>query len=128
MFDYLELPPFNLSDWLLPEEEEQEESSQKNHGLDLLPLTFSPEEKEANQAQNAISDEGKRVKGKRVKGPNHDAILEAMDDLEAEGKALTMNAIARKASLTRHQYEEIEDVAIYYGYELVQGKGRPVEK
>ncbi len=46
----------------------------------------------------------------------------AINSLKAEEKALTMHAILRTAGLTRHQTEE---VAVYYGYDLVLGTGRP---
>jgi len=48
-----------------------------------------------------------------------------MDELEAEDRPLTLHAIAKKAGLTRHQYDDIEAVAIECGYELDRGKGRP---
>jgi hypothetical protein len=62
------------------------------------------------------------------KGPNDDAILDAMDALEAEEKDLTLHAIAKRAGLTRHQYEDIEEVAVEYGYTLERGKGRPAKE
>lgn len=130
LFEYFGLPPFQLSEWL-PAQKKSPSGKQNllaDLSPDLLPSTFSPEEKEVTQAQNAIFDEGKRVKGKRVKGPNYDAILEAVKQLEAEEKVLTLNAIARRAGLTRHQYDEIEETVTYYGYDLVAGKGRPAER
>ena len=84
------------------------------------PFTLSPPE-------NADRDGGERVKGKRVKGQYDDQILEAMDALQDEQRALTLNAIAKYSGLTWHQYDDIEEVAVYYGYEIVRGQGRPKE-
>jgi hypothetical protein len=61
----------------------------------------------------------------RVKGPNEEAILDALSALEEEEKPLTLNAITRKAGLTWRQAEEIEEAAYWFGYELDRGKGRP---
>src|SRR5260370_20855180 len=94
---------------------------------DLSPFHLSPE-KQPSQAQKSSQDDGGRVKGergKRVKGGNEEAILDAMEALENEDKPLTMNAIAKKARLTWHHYDEIEEIAISYSYDVDRGKGRP---
>lgn len=133
LFAYFGLPPFDLNEWL-PAKKTLPPLRNKNAlnlSPDLLPSPFYPDEEEKKpvaQARHVDADEGKRVKGKRVKGPNYDAILEAVEDLEAEEKALTLNAIAKRAGLTRHQYDEIEETITYYGYDLSMGKGRPAEK
>jgi hypothetical protein len=63
-----------------------------------------------------------------IKGPHYDAILDTVESLEAEGKPLTLNAIATRAGLNRNQYEEIEKTVTYAGYDLVVGQGRPKER
>ncbi|MBV9691982.1 MAG: hypothetical protein JO202_19995 [Ktedonobacteraceae bacterium] len=60
-----------------------------------------------------------------MKVAKEEDILAALDALEAEGKALTLHAIAKRAGVTWHQYDEIEEVAAYYGYSLARGTGRP---
>ncbi len=130
LFKYFRLPPFRMKDWLASTEKVTErlptlQLEDEEDGLS--PFHLSPEKQPA-QAQKSPLDDGGRVKGergKRVKGPNEEAILDAMEALENEDKPLTMNAIAKKARLTWHHYDEIEEIAISYGYDLDRGKGRP---
>jgi hypothetical protein len=133
LFEYMGLPPFRMEDWIGSSEKVTHRLSslhQQDNSEDpgnLLPFHLSPK-KETPQAQKPAQSIGERVKGergKRVKGPNEGSILEALDALEGEGKALTLNAIAKKAGLTWHHYDEIETVAIECGYELDRGRGRP---
>jgi len=129
LFAYFGLPPFRIEEWLAPTTSKRpahrlEEPVEMN----VSPFTLSPQEEK--HAQNELETPGERVKGERserVKGPNEGAILDALNALEEERKPLTLNAIARKASLTWHQYEEIEMVAAWSGYELDRGRGRPKE-
>jgi hypothetical protein len=122
LFAYLGLPPFQIEEWLAP----AKVSKQPVQPLDdpfqtnILPFTLLPNP--PKQAQNE-----RETASERVKGPNEEAILDALEALEHEQKALTLNAIARKAGLTWHQYDEIEMVAIWSGYELDRGRGRPKE-
>lgn len=120
LFEYFGLE-FDINDWL--PSTTKTGSAKRGNLLQLAPL---PEKKAPVQAQNDNLSEVK-VKGKRVKGPHEDAILDAIEALESEEKLLTLNAIAKRANLTRHQYEEIEDTAIACGYELALGKGRPAK-
>jgi hypothetical protein len=131
VFQYFGLPPFQMSEWLAPAGSISRQPVQR---LDesvkpsLSPFTLSP--KEDIHAQKPSETPGERVKGERgerVKGPNEEAILDALNALEEDKKPLTLNAISRKAGLTWHQYEEIEMVAAWSGYELDRGKGRPKE-
>lgn len=128
LFAYFGLPDFKMEDWLIPAK-----SVSRLPGLptksNLLPLPLYPDaNSQAQKSPETTVSQGKGERGKRVKGPNCDAILDAMDTLEEEGKSLTLHAIAKRAGLTRHQYEEIEDVAIEYGYDLDRGKGRPAKE
>jgi|SRR5579859_1407339 len=131
LFEYLGLPPFRLQDWLGAENVTHRQSSlnlqdEREDPDNLLP--FPSSEKRSSQAQKPAFDneeKGKGKSGKRVKVPNEDAILAAMDELEKEERPLTLHAIATKAGLTRHQYDDIETVAVECGYELDRGRGRP---
>lgn len=137
LFDYLGEPPFNLADWL-PQKKAMPPMRSKN-ALDLS-RTLSPElsqtvsrdlSHEETLPIHAQNTEMMPVKGEsreRVKGPNEEAILEAIASLEDEEKTLTLNAIAKKAGLSWRAYDEIEAVAIRCGHDLAQGKGRPAEK
>lgn len=140
LFEYLGEPSFDLAEWL-PTKKTLPPLRIKNA------LNLSPDLSQtvSRRLSPDLSQDGERpihaqetqiipVKGQAresVKGPtrwpNHDAILEALSDLQADGKALTTNAIATRAKLTWRQYEEIDDVAANYGIELVRGKGRPKE-
>ncbi len=123
LFSFLGLPPFQIDEWLSPVK-----SKQPVQHLGLSPFTLSPrEEKHAQIEPQTLGERVKGERGERVKGPNEDAILDALNALEEDGKPLTLNAIAKKAGLTWHQYEEIEMVAAWAGYELDRGKGRPKE-
>lgn len=96
---------------------------------DLSPFTLSPEVPKL--PQNKGESQRERVKGERgerVKGPNEEDILTAIEALEEEHRPLTLNAIAKLAGLTWHQYDEIEEIAMYYGYDLERGKGRPTKE
>src|SRR5450755_202798 len=134
LFDYLGLPPFRIEDWLVPAAAAT--SRQPVQRLvadpaktDLFPFPLLPTEAaQAQKTPQTVEEKGKREKSKRAKGAHDDAILDAMDALEEEEKPLTLHAIARKAGLTRHQYGDIEEVAIEYGYELDRGKGRPAKE
>lgn len=130
LFAYFGLPPFRMEDWLASARVSRQPVPSREEGgkTNLSPFTLSPDA--TKQAQNVRETAGERVKGergKRVKGPNEEAILEAIDAIEREQKVLTLNAIAKKAGLTWHQYDEIEEVAAYYGYDLERGKGRPAK-
>lgn len=135
LFEYFGLPPFRLEEWL-PAAPKKIVKGKQNLLADLSPdlsptvsRGLSHEEKPPIHAQDTqiMPVKGESVKGP-TKWPNRDAILEALDELQADGRALTTNAIATKAKLTWRQYEEIEEVAAHYGHELVRGKGRPAEK
>jgi hypothetical protein len=134
LFDYLGLPPFRIEEWLVPAAPTASRQPVQRLVADPTKTTFTPlpllpdEAAQAQKAPQTVEEKGKREKGKRVKGPNDDAILDALDALEEEEKALTLHAIAKKAGLTRHQYDDIEEVAIEYGYELDRGKGRPAKE
>ncbi|MBV9690346.1 MAG: hypothetical protein JO202_11640, partial [Ktedonobacteraceae bacterium] len=118
LFAYLGLPAFRKQDWLrtAPPSREHEQT----------PFHLSPER------PTTLENEGERVKGERVKVrvkvANEEDILAALDALEAEEKPLTLHAIAKRAKLTWHQYDEIEEVAAYYGYSLARGAGRPAKE
>jgi hypothetical protein len=131
LFDYLGLPPFRIEDWLVPATSRQpvQRLVADPPKTTFTPLPLLPDEAaQAQKAPQTVEEKGKREKGKRGKGPNDDAILDALDALEEEEKALTLHAIAKKAGLTRHQYDDIEEVAIEYGYELDRGRGRPAKE
>jgi len=131
-FKYFGLPPFRMKDWLTQPSKVTErlptlQLADSASGDTLFPFPLLPGKK-PSQAQKSSQDnteKGKGKSGKRGKLPNEDAILAAMDELEAEDRPLTLHAIAKKAGLTRHQYDDIEAVAIECGYELDRGKGRP---
>lgn len=128
LFTYLGLPPFNKEDWmnrgrtttLLPQPNDTREENPT-----FPPFTVLPGQQNTLKTEE---EKGKGKSGKRVKGPHDEAILIAMDELEEEERPLTMNAIAKRAELTRHQYDDIEEVAAYYGYQLVRGAGRPAKE
>ncbi len=132
LFKYFGLPPFRMKDWLTQPSKVTErlptlQLADSASGDTLFPFPLLPGKK-PSQAQKSSQDnteKGKGKSGKRRKLPNEDAILAAMDELEAEDRPLTLHAIAKKAGLTRHQYDDIEAVAIECGYELDRGKGRP---
>lgn len=67
-------------------------------------------------------EEGLEITNKRK-----EAILAAMKSLKSESKPLTLNAIAKRAELSWHFYDEIEEVAIWAGYDLDRGQGRPAK-
>jgi hypothetical protein len=123
LFAYLGLPPFQIDEWLAPVSKQPVQNLSPLHSLDL-----SQDEKSISQAQNdAVKGvkEWKSERRERVKGPNEEAILDALNALEEEEKPLTLNAITKKAGLTWRQAEEIEEAAYWFGYELERGKGRP---
>lgn len=121
MFEFLELPPFKIDEWLRPQ------SKQPVQDLSLF-HSFTPDRKHAqNDAIGPVKGQI-RERRERVKGPNEEAILDAMNALEEDEKPLTLNAITKKAGLTWRQAEEIEDAAFWYGYELERGKGRPMKE
>ncbi len=128
LFRFLGLPPFRLADWLRPPEEKTTEglpAPEQARDNNLSRFTPAPEEqKEPKSADGTVKDE---VKGERVKAPNEAEILATMETLEAEDRPLTLHAIAKRAGLTWHQYDDIEQTAIFYGYELERGKGRPAK-
>lgn len=141
LFAYYGLPPFRQADWLKTEKVTErlpamQEDPSADVDLSRLSRLSQSEEKEA---QKPISDDVKggvkgvnreSVKGQRerVKVAREEEILEAMDQLEAEEKPLTVHAIAKRVGLTWRQYDDIEDVAMYYGYDLERGKGRPAKE
>jgi len=121
LFAYLGQPAFCKADWLRTAHPRREHEQ-----TPFDPFTLSP------QASPTLEMEQERVKGERsesvkvrVKGAKEEAILIAMDELEEEERPLTLNAIAKRAKLTWHQYDQIEEVADYYGYALARGTGRP---
>jgi hypothetical protein len=130
LFAYLGLPPFQIEEWLAPATSKQPvQRLEEPVKTTVLPFTLLPREDiQARKPPQTVEEKGKTEKGKRVKGPNDDAILDALDALEEEEKALTLHAVAKKAGLTRHQYDDIEEVAIEYGYELDRGRGRPAKE
>jgi uncharacterized protein len=84
-----------------------------NQAIEPRESTFTP--------QNLSDDRERSVKGVR------ESILVAIEELEQEGKPLTINRIRERAKLTWRQADEIEEVAIWAGYDLVRGQGRPKE-
>jgi hypothetical protein len=120
---YFGLPTFRTEDWLRPQPNRQGGNEQEKNTFYSFPLFLNHQ----NMLKNG-EEKGKGKSGKRGKGPNDDAILSAMDELEEQERPLTLNAVAKRAGLTRHQYDDIEDVAAYYGYELERGKGRPAKE
>ncbi|MBV9690650.1 MAG: hypothetical protein JO202_13185, partial [Ktedonobacteraceae bacterium] len=120
LFAYLGLPAFRKADWLRSALPRRESEEQDSAAFDPFPLF--PERPTTLESEE---EKGKGKRGKRGKGPHEEAILIAMDELEEEERPLTLNAIAKRAGLTRHQYDQIEEVADYYGYALARGTGRP---
>lgn len=126
LFAYFGLPPFNLDEWFNPNNQKPTRRAGNLLESDLLPFTLLPsEENHAHFEREEVEERSKTEKGKRVKGPNEEAILDALEALAKEEKPLTLNAIANRAGLTRHQYDEIEAVAEWAGYDIERGKGRP---
>jgi hypothetical protein len=121
LFAYFGLPPFQMDEWVAP--------MSRQPVQDLSPFhAFTPDGKHAQNTRVEGVKGQERERRERVKGPNDEAILDALSALEEEEKPLTLNAITRKAGLTWRQAEEIEEVAYWFGYELDRGKGRPAKE
>lgn len=138
LFTYLGLPAFNKEDWmnrgkataLLPQPSDSREETPTFPPFTVLPTAPNPPATLENAFKGSEEREKRKVgkSEKRGKGPHDEAILMAMDELEEEERPLTMNAIAKRAGLTRHQYDDIEEIAAYYGYQLARGIGRPAKE
>jgi hypothetical protein len=145
LFDYLNLEPFCLEEWLPDDFEDDEEDEDDDRPvLDLsrdfpqnlsqgllrdLSRDLSQGQKSAPEAENQLVKDEARESRESVEGlPHHDAIMEAMEALEKEGKALTINAITKRAGISWRLSKEVEQIAIYYGINLAVGTGRPVER
>jgi hypothetical protein len=123
LFNYLGLPPFRKEDWI-----KGKATTRTPRQAPFHPFTPSPNQPKTPQTEG--ESQGESVKGERrerVKVPNEEDILTAIEALEEENRPLTLNAIAKLAGLTWRQYDDIEDVASCSGYELERGKGRPRE-
>lgn len=133
LFLYLGLPPFRMEDWIKGKPSAQPTRRMVPMTDPAFP-TLTLLRKNENMAKTSSESPRESVKSesresvKRVKGPNEETILEAMDALVDEGQPLTINAIAKKAGLTWRKADEIEDVASYYGVDLERGSGRPAAK
>lgn len=126
MFEYLELGEFRMKDWIKSAKATRRQTQEDDEYF--YASTVSPERAPMPQNEDVEPRERvKRERRERVKGPNEEDILTAIEALEEGGHALTLNAIAKLAGLTWRQYSEIEDVAFYCGYDLERGKGRPKE-
>jgi hypothetical protein len=122
LFAYFGLT-YRIEDWITPVSQPPSQRSDNLLDSDLSPFTPG-----TSQAQNDVVKGVKDLQRERVKGPNEEAILDALNALEEEEKPLTLNAISRKAGLTWRQAEEIEEAAYWFGYELERGKGRPAKE
>ncbi|EFH82727.1 hypothetical protein [Ktedonobacter racemifer] len=133
LFAYLGLPAFRMEDWIKSKPSVQPTRRMVPMTDPAFP-TLTLLRKNENKAEMSSGSPRESVKSesresvKRVKGPNEEAILEAMDALADEGQPLTINAIAKKAGLTWRKADDIEDVASYYGFDLERGSGRPTKE
>lgn len=130
LFLYLGLPPFRMEDWIKSKPVAQPTRRMVPMTDPAFPtLTLLPKTPNVgNLSSENVEEKVKGKSGKRVKGPNEEAILDALDALQSENRPPTLNAIATRAGLTRHQYDDIEEIAAYYGYDLARGSGRPAAK
>jgi hypothetical protein len=70
----------------------------------------------------------------KVESPHKASILTAINKLKAEGKLLTLHAIAKAAGLTWRQFDDIDGLAFDHGIDLERGKfvergkGRPAKE
>lgn len=127
MFEYLELGEFCMKDWIKSSVVVRRRAEDDD---DFYGFTLSQEDDRESvdtEPRESVKGAVKRERRERVKGPNEEDILTAMETLEEGGQPLTLNAIAKLAGLTWRQYSEIEDVAFYCGRDLERGKGRPKE-
>lgn len=132
LFDYLELPPFRKEEWIrskqaIPLTRKLDNTEKPFTPFTLLRNTNNEPEMSVRSQRESVKSESRESR-KRVKGPHDEVILGAMDALLEDEQPLTLNAIARRADLTWRKYDDIEEVASYYGYDLERGSGRPAKE